>query len=577
MIVMLLSALFAGCHDRRETAGEIPANPSSAEWFVDATEESGLDFAHDAGPLGSYFFPQIMGSGAALFDYDGDGRLDIYLMHNAGPNSTSTNRLYHQETDGTFRDMSDRSGLDVAGFGMGAACGDVNNDGKVDLLLTEYGRVRLFLNRGGTFADATEQSGIESRLWGTSAAFLDFDRDGWLDLVVANYVTYDPGRSCYNPLGRVDYCSPKTFEGSVAKLYRNLGPGSGKDQPPAVRFSDETLNSGLARSPAPGLGVACLDFDGDRWPDIFIANDGRPNHLWMNQHDGTFKEAAALRGLAYNAMGGAEANMGIALGDVDGDDAFDVFVTHLVSETNTLWAGQTERMRGTFRDTTLRTGLASPQWKATGFGTVLADFTHRGALDLAVANGGVTLGPAAPGVEPQLNPFWAEYAQRNQLFANDGAGHFREVSKHNAAFCAVPAVSRALVCGDLDNDGDLDLLTTAVAGSARLYRNVAVKEGHWLGVRAIDAALGGRDAYGAEVTVFADGRGRTRWVNPGYSYLCSNDSRAHFGLGGRPRFDSVRIIWPDGSEEAFSGGEADRYVTLRKGEGKRVEAAPPAQ
>ena len=402
-------------------------------------------------------------------------------------------------------------------------------------------------------------------MWGTSVALVDYDRDGWLDVVVANYVKYDSGRSCFNPLGRIDYCDPKTFAGNVAKLYRNGGgsaaPGGG------VVFSDETLASGLVRASAPGLGVVCVDFDGDHWPDIFISNDGRPNHLWMNQRDGTFKEEAALRGVAYNAMGGAEANMGIALGDVDGDDLFDVYVTHLLNETNTLWCGEAAPARGVFRDQTVRSGLAAPGWRATGFGAVLADFTHRGALDLAVVNGGVTQGPRATATDPRLASFLGEYAQRDQLFANDGAGNFRDVSEQNAAFCGTAAVSRALACGDLDNDGDLDLLTTSVGGRARLFRNIAPKAGHWLGVRVVEPGLGGRDACGAEVTVTAGGRRRTRWANPGYSYLSSNDPRAHFGLGDAASVESIRVVWPDGLEETFPGGSADRYVTLRKGAG----------
>ena len=566
---VLLSALFAGCKPSPEVrAGGSPGAPPP-EWFSDGTAEINLAFTHDPGPVGTYFFPQIMGSGLALFDSDGDGLLDIYLIHNAGPDAASANQLFRQTAAGTLVDVSRGSGLDVSGFGMGAACGDVNNDGQVDLLLTEYGRLRLFVNRGGTFADVTSLAGIQSSLWGTSAAFLDFDRDGWLDFVVANYVTYDPGRSCYNPLGRIDYCSPKTFEGSVAKLYRNQGPASarGTGEPASIQFAEVTLSSGLARATGPGLGVVCLDFDGDRWPDILIANDGRPNHLWINQRDGTFKEEAMLRGLACNAMGAAEANMGVAAGDVDGDGLLDIFATHLLTETNTLWVGDRRAGRGIFRDQTVSSRLAAPQWKATGFGTVLADFTHAGTLSLAVVNGGVTFGSPVAGVDPGLDPFWAEYAQRNQLFSNDGRGHFRDVSSQNPAFCLLPAVSRGLACGDLDNDGDLDLVATAVAGRARYYRNIAPKAGHWFGVRAVDPALGAREACGAEVTVTASGRSQTRWINPGSSYLSSHDPRAHFGLGNSSRVDSVKIIWPDGSEEIFPGGRVDDYLTLRKGEG----------
>ena len=566
---VLFSTVFAGCKPSREVRADVSSGAPRPEWFSDRTAEANLEFTHDPGRVGSYFFPQIMGSGVALFDSDGDGLLDIYLLQNAGPDANSANQLFRQSAAGTFVNVSKGSGLDVTGFGMGAACGDVNNDGQVDLLLTEYGRLRLFVNRGGTFAEVTATAGIQSSLWGTSAAFLDFDRDGWLDFVVANYVTYDPGRSCYNPLGRIDYCSPKTFDGSVAKLFRNLGavsPG-GTGEPAAIQFAEVTLSSGLARAPGPGLGAVCLDFDGDRWPDILIANDGQPNHLWINQRDGTFKEEAMLRGVAWNAMGAAEANMGVAVGDVDGDGLLDIFATHLLTETNTLWVGDGRAGRGVFRDQTVSSRLAAPQWKATGFGTVLADFTHAGTLDLAVVNGGVTFGSPGVGMEPGLDPFWAEYAQRNQLFSNDGHGHFRDVSSQNPAFCLSPAVSRGLACGDLDNDGDLDLVATAVGGRARFYRNIAPKAGRWFGVRAVDPALSARDACGAEVTITAGGRSQTRWINPASSYLSSHDPRAHYGLGDVSRVDSVKIIWPDGTEEMFPGAPVDNYITLRKGAG----------
>ncbi|MGI8605389.1 MAG: CRTAC1 family protein [Verrucomicrobiales bacterium] len=561
--------LLGGCDkgpDVKSPADSAAASaPPSPAWFEDATSGSGLHFTHDAGPLdGRYFFPQIIGSGCALLDFDGDGRLDVYFVQNAGPQSASTNRLFRQVSDGQFTDVSAGSGVDVAGHGMGAAAGDVNNDGRPDLLLTEHRSIRLFLNESdGRFADVTREAGLENRLWGTSAAFFDYDRDGWLDLVVANYVTYDPDRDCTNALGRHDYCSPKTFEGSASRLFHNLGRSPGREAMGEVRFRDVTLESGIGTVPGPGLGVTCLDFDGDCWPDVFIANDGKPNHLWMNQHDGTFKEEAMLRGVACNAVGGAEANMGIAAGDVDGDGSFDLFVTHLIDETHGLWAGGAG---GVFRDKTVATGLASPRWRATGFGTVLADFTHDGALHLAIVNGGVTRGPRAQGAD--LNDFfWADYAQRNQLFVNDGTGRFRDVSEANAGFCSLSAVSRGLASGDLDNDGDLDLLVTAVAGPARLYRNVAIKKGHWVAVRTVDPTLGGRDAYGALVRVFVKNRLFTRWVNPGSSYLVSNDPRIHFGLGSAAQVDRMQVVWPDGNEEEFPGGPAGQYVTVRKGEG----------
>jgi hypothetical protein len=343
-----------------------------------------------------------------------------------------------------------------------------------------------------------------------------------------------------------------------------------------VRFEDVTLNSGLGRLAAPGLGVVCADFNGDRWPDIFVANDGKPNHLWINQRNGTFKEEAVLRGLAYNGLGQAQANMGIALGDVDGDGLFDLFVPHLTEEMHVFWK---QGPVGEFHDRTAAAGLAAPRWRSTGFGTVFGDFDRDGALDLALANGSVKRsGMAQRLADTSLNdkPFWDQFNERNQLFAGDGTGGFVDISLQNEPFCGTGAVSRGLACGDIDNDGALDLLVTSVAGPARLLRNVAPRRGHWLLVRAVDPALGGRDAYGAEITVHAGVRRWLRLLNPGYSYLCSNDPRAHFGLGPAARVDAIRVVWPDGSEEHFAGRAADQAVVLRKGEGKPANGELPS-
>jgi enediyne biosynthesis protein E4 len=529
------------------------------------TDDVGLSFVQDPGPVdGRYFMPQIVGSGAALFDMDGDGRLDLYLVNNGGPGGRP-NALFHQEPDGTFRDVGRGSGLDVAGYGMGVAVADVNNDGRPDVVVTEVGRVRLFLNLGGGRFAEQPDAGLDSPLWGTSAAFLDFDRDGWLDLVVVNYVDFDPAWPCASGGGARDYCHPKVFPGTVTKLFRNVSGRAGG----AVRFEDVTVASGLGRAPGPGLGVTCADFDGDGWPDIFVANDGAANHLWMNRHDGTFQEEAVSRGVAYDGVGRPLANMGVAVGDVRGSGLFDLFVTHLPEETNTLWR---QGPRGAFTDDTAAAGLARPRWRATGFGTVLADFDHDGTLDLAIANGRVRIGPGGRGTD-----FWAAYAERNQLFAGDGAGRFRDVSPDTPALCGTPAVARAMAVGDVDGDGALDLLVTTIGGRARLLRNVAPNRGHWLLVRAVDPRLGGRDAYGAEVTVEAGGRRRVGWVNPGQSYLSSNDPRVHFGLGPAASVDGLRVRWPDGAVEAFPGGPADRMMELRKGAGSAAPAAGAAE
>ena len=507
--------------------------------------------------------PQIMGSGAALFDFDGDGLLDAYLVNNGGPGSGARNRLFHNRGGGRFEDVSAGSRLDIEGHGMGVAVGDVDNDGRPDVYVSQYGGGRLFRNLGaGQFEDVTDRAGVGQPRWGTSAAFFDYDRDGWLDLVVVNYVDYDPSRPCGDASGRPDYCHPSQFAGTAARLFHNRGRG------PDGRwrgFEDVTAPSGLAALPGPGLGVTCADFDGDSWPDIFVANDAQANRLWVNQKDGTFRDEAVLRGVAFNGLGNAAANMGVALADVDGDGLPDLFVTHLTEETHTLWK---QGPRGLFHDRTAALGLAAPRWRGTGFGTVLADFDHDGSPDLAVVNGRVARGPASSA--PGLAPFWERYAECNQLFTGGPRGHFRDVSPSNPAFCGTPNVARGLAWGDVDGDGAIDLLVTTVAGPARLFKNVAPRHGHWLLVRALDPALK-RDAYGARVSVEIENKAHVGLVNPAQSYLCSGDPRVHFGLGTADQVDRITVHWPDGLAETFPGGAVDRALVLRRGEGRRAQ------
>lgn len=561
--LLALALAGAGCGDRSATSppSAAPVTPPDGPWLEDVTEQVGLHFVHDVGPVGTYFMPESLGSGAAIFDFDNDGRMDVFLLQNAGTNSPAAHQLFHQESDGRFRNVSAGSGLDLPGRGMGVAVGDVDNDGRADVLVTEFDRVRLFHNLGGgRFEEITAEAGLENPHWGMSAAFVDYDRDGWLDLVIANYIDYSPSMKCPEADGRPGYCGPSGFPGTVPRLFGNrTGRGEG------IRFEDVTVPSGLAKLAGPGLGVVCLDANGDRWPDVLIANDGHVNWLLINQADGTFREEGATRGIAYNEMGATEANMGVAVGDADGDGLFDVLITHLSTETHTFWK---QGPRGFFQDRTAVSRVAASAWRGTGFGTVFSDLNNDGALDLIVVNGGIkrlTIDPAPHG-KANADPFWDGYEQRSQIFANDGQGTFTDRSEVELPFTGTAAVARGLAVGDLDNDGAPDLIVTRIAAAARVYRNVAPRA-RWLTVRVVDPALGGRDAYGAEVTIRAGGRRQTAWINPSQSYLCSNDPRAHFGLGSAGRVESIHVVWPDGSEEQFPGAAADQFLTLRKGAG----------
>jgi len=550
--VCVVCVVTLGCRQ-----GPVAVAQTPPPWFEDVTDALAVDFTHDPGPVdGTYFMPQSMGSGAALFDFDNDGKLDIYLVHNAGPKSHSKNRLFQQQPDGRFKDVSAGSGLDFAGHCMGVAIGDVNNDGLPDVYVSEYAGGRLFLNRGGGRFEEVKESGIDKQIWGTAVSFLDYDRDGWLDLVIVNYVALDPTYPCTTPAGGGrDYCHPDNFKPAAARLYRNRG--CDKDGR-WLGFEDRTEFAGLAAVPGPGLGVLCVDFNGDGWPDIFVANDSKPNHLWINNKNGKFTEEAVLRGIAFDTAGRAQANMGTAWGDIDASGLSCVFVTHLNNEYHGLWK---QKPRGRFQESAATAGLTKIGWRGTGFGTGFADFDNDGALDLAIVNGKV-FRTGAP-----TKSHWDAYAERNQVFANNGAGVFRDISESNPALCGKPNVARGLALGDLNNDGGLDLLVTTIGGKARILRNVAAKRGHWLTVRAFDPALK-RDAIGAQIRVSAGARRYHGVVQPSQSYLCSHDPRVHFGLGAVDRVDGIEVQWPDGTTESFECPGADRNLEVQRGKGQ---------
>jgi len=539
--------------------------------FADVTEASGLEFEHFNGMSGELYFTEMMGSGAGLLDYDGDGDLDLYLVqgHMLGDKPLSeatfkprhplplTDRLYRNDSTGgqlKFVDVTAQSGLNATGYGMGVTVADYDNDGRPDLYVTNFGSNQLWRNAGnGRFVDVTAKAGVDDPRWSVSAAWLDYDRDGWLDLYVGNYVDFSltNAKPCRSSTSARDYCSPLVYEPLPDSLFRNRGDGT---------FEDVSLKAGIRDDFGGALGVIAADFNGDRWPDIYVANDGVPNQLWINDQHGRFVNDAVLAGVSVNMDGSPEASMGVDAADFDGDGDEDLFMTHLARETNTLYVNDGN---GWFQDRTVAMGLAGPSFASTGFGTGWIDYDNDGWLDLLVVNGAVTA------IEEQmLADELLPLRQANQLFHNLGDGRYADVSASAGPAFQALRVSRGAAFGDLDNDGDTAVLISNNAGPARVLQNLVGDRNEWLGLRLITAS-GGRDALGARVELIADPR---RWsrVRADGSYASANDPRVLFGLGTARGKRDVHIVWPDGTEERFPQLATSRYHTLRQGEGVSI-------
>jgi enediyne biosynthesis protein E4 len=531
-------------------------------WLTDQAKEAGIDFVHFNGRSGEFHISEIMGGGAALFDCDNDGDLDVYLVQGEMPGQGD--RLYRNDLvvrpDGTrtlrFTDVTKGSGLVGRSYGMGVAAGDFDNDGWVDLYRTALGPNQLFRNNGdGTFEDVSHRAGISNARWSVSASFVDIDRDGWLDLYVGNYLDHsvDERIRCYTRTGKRDYCGPRSYRSVPDRLYRNRRDGT---------FVDVTAESGVARESGPALGVVAADFNADGWADIYVANDGEPNLLWINQRNGRFKNTGLLAGAALNGLGGAEGSMGVDAGDFDNDGDEDLFVTNLPGETNTLYVNDGSAH---FEDRTARAGLAVPSLPYTGFGTAWFDFDNDGWLDLLVANGAVRI---REGLARATDPF--PLNERNQLFRNLGAGRFEEVTSRAGAVFELSEVSRGAAFGDVDNDGDVDALVTNNNGPARLLINQVGQRNRWVGLRLVGARAP-RDMLGARVGVFrSEGPPLWRRARSDGSYASANDPRVLVGLGDAAKVSRIRVMWPSGWVEDWTDIAVGRWITLKEGNGARA-------
>jgi len=542
---------------------------SSEPLFVESAAATGLTFTHVNGATGNYYLPEMMGSGVALLDYDNDGDLDVFLVQSGTLDAKSDAssgrgaggcRLFRNDLTVTpdgrrtlhFTDVTERAGIAVRGYGMGVAAGDYNNDGFVDLFVTSFGATTLLRNNGnGTFTDVTAEAGVADTQWSSSAAFFDYDRDGFLDLFVARYVdfTIAGNKLCNDPVGVRDYCGPRSYRPVPARLFHNDRNG---------HFVDVSEAAGINKAYGAGLGVAVGDYNGDGWPDVYVANDATPNQLWMNRHDGTFADNGLLSGSAVSPTGNPEGSMGIASGDFDLDGDEDLFVTNIIGETFALYVNDG---RGNFEDARAKSGLAAATAAFTGFGTDWIDYDNDGWPDLFVANGAVNIIESERG---QPLP----YRMRNQLFHNTGRGRFEETSAIAGPAFAQAEISRGAAFGDIDNDGDVDIVVTTNGGPVRLLLNQTGSRNHWLQVR-LEQPTANRFAIGAWIGVERSS-GPTLWrrVRTDGSYLSASDVRAHFGLGSSPAINAITVQWPDGTRERFSGITGDRLVTLRRGSGK---------
>ncbi|HEY1309084.1 MAG TPA: CRTAC1 family protein [Vicinamibacterales bacterium] len=537
-------------------ASRVPALAS----FENITQSAGIAFTHINGASAEKYLVETMGSGALFFDYDNDGWIDLFIVDggsyaDAKVAASARHRLYRNLGNGKFSDVTAASGLTHTAYGMGACAGDVDNDGRIDLYVTNAGPNTLFRNTGnGAFTDITRAAGVGLDGWSTSCAFLDVDHDGDLDLFVANYLDAPKSNNpfCGDPQRRIRvYCHPLNYKGLPSVLYRNDGMG---------KFTDVSAEIGIAKYVGNGLGVAVGDYDDDGRPDVFVANDAVPNFLFHNEGNGRFTEVGLAAGVSVARDGKPRAGMGTEFADFNGDGRLDLVVTNHEFETHSLFRNDG---RGLFTDATIESGIGPPTLPYVGFGVAFVDVDNDSRMDLAIVNGHVIDNTA-------LFRSGSTHAQRKLLLRNSTGRRFVDVGRQAGPGFAKDGVGRTLIAGDIDNDGDLDLLVTNNGAAPELLRNDGGNRLNAIEVRAL--ARGGRDAIGARIIVTANGQTMTREVKSGSSYLGQNDLRAHVGLGQATRVDRLEIRWPSGRVERIDNPPINHVITIDEGQGitKRV-------
>ena len=527
-----------------------PLFSSAAIQFVDVTEEASINFHHINGAEGAFHLPETLGAGGAFFDADNDGFLDIYLVNSGYWDKPSVSALYRNNRDGTFTDITTAAKVENWGnYGQGVACADYDNDGNVDLYVTNFGANVLYRNNGdGTFTDVTVSAGVGDLGWSSSACFLDYNADGYLDLFVVNYLVYSldvPYLPCGED-GIQTYCHPSLFEGAPDTLYRNNGDGT---------FTDVSQAAGVGgiggMFHGKGLGVVSADFNNDGAPDLYVANDDTRNDFFYNNGDGTFSEISLLAGCAYSFNGIAQAGMGVAVADYNADSWLDIFVTNLSYETNALYRNNGD---GTFTDVIYEAHLGKESFLFVGFGTGFFDADNDGWQDIFIVNGHIL-----DNIEDTHDVL--TYRQPDQLFRNKGDGTFQEISESAGAYFQRAAVSRGALFGDYDNDGDVDLLVTQSNGPAALLENKTEAKNNWVSIKTV-GVISNRDGIGTRISVTAGEHTQIQEINPGASYLSSHDPRCHFGLGTNTSIDRLEVRWQSGVVQIFENLSANQTHTV---------------